>query len=75
MALCVHNSQIPLLEWYPAANEILNHEPTKVLDLFECLFVHISIGDDRCFVIGFVDKNRPVIEFAARNAYVFFTYF
>ncbi|KAE9552639.1 hypothetical protein FO519_004152 [Halicephalobus sp. NKZ332] len=67
VALCVHNQQIPFLEWYPTAAEIRKHEPTKVQDLLDCLFVHLSIGDDRCFVIGFADENRPVIEFAART--------
>uniref|UniRef100_A0A7E4UVQ7 PH domain-containing protein n=1 Tax=Panagrellus redivivus TaxID=6233 RepID=A0A7E4UVQ7_PANRE len=68
VALCVHNNTIPFLEWYPVCNEIQTHEPTKVRDLLECQFVNLSIGDDRCFVIGFNDENRPVIEFAARTS-------
>lgn len=70
MALCVHDGKIPLLEWYPSKPSIHAHEPRKVVDLLGALFVHATIGEDRCLIIGFADHDRPALEFGAPSPYV-----
>uniref|UniRef100_A0A915CNS6 PH domain-containing protein n=1 Tax=Ditylenchus dipsaci TaxID=166011 RepID=A0A915CNS6_9BILA len=68
VAFCIHDDKVPLLEWYYSESSVAEHEPLKVQDLFGCLFVNVAICDDRCFVIGFTDDDRPAIELSAATA-------
>lgn len=70
VVLCVHDEKIPLFEWYNCEEDISKHEPFKVEDLFNCLFVNTIIGDDHCMIIGFKDETRPPLEFSAVNSFV-----
>uniref|UniRef100_A0A915PA04 PH domain-containing protein n=1 Tax=Meloidogyne floridensis TaxID=298350 RepID=A0A915PA04_9BILA len=65
VVLCVHEGGIcgiPHLEWYSDLKNVCEHNPIKVQDLLDCQYVNVSIGEERTFVIGFTDKNRPILE-------------
>lgn len=68
VVLCVHeggNGGIPHMEWYDNLQSIYDHRPRTVQDLLDCQYVNVAIGEERCIVIGFVDKNRPILELSA----------
>lgn len=71
--LCVHNDQVPLLEWYPNDRAVGVHRPLKLLDLFDCLSItNVMEGENRSFLITFKDADRPQIELAAMTSWVYF---
>jgi hypothetical protein len=67
VALCVHDGKIPLLEWYPNRPAMHTHQPDKVVDLLDCLYVNPIIGNSSDFIVGF-SEERPPLEFGACNA-------
>ncbi|KAF7633374.1 PH domain-containing protein [Meloidogyne graminicola] len=63
--LCVHEGGIcgiPHLEWYSDLKSACEHNPIRVQDLLDCQYVNVAIGEERTFVVGFIDKKRPILE-------------
>uniref|UniRef100_A0AC34FKY0 PH domain-containing protein n=1 Tax=Panagrolaimus sp. ES5 TaxID=591445 RepID=A0AC34FKY0_9BILA len=70
VALCIHDSKIPFLEWYDEKNGhgvIIGHEPLKVLDLIDVNDVRVCPDNNKAFIISFDDPERHPIEFLAED--------
>ncbi|KAL3104131.1 hypothetical protein niasHS_002158 [Heterodera schachtii] len=68
VVLSVHNVSngcIPRLEWFAEQSAIFERRPLKCQDLTDCQYVNVSVGDERCLAIGFVDGSAPVLELLA----------
>uniref|UniRef100_A0A914Z7Y0 PH domain-containing protein n=1 Tax=Panagrolaimus superbus TaxID=310955 RepID=A0A914Z7Y0_9BILA len=66
VVFCIHDSKIPLLEYYKKDSDIDDHTPEKIVDLFGVNNVRLCPKNNKKFIIMF--EQRKSMKFLAENS-------